>query len=282
MNLRRRDVLRRDEVGIWSELKLEILRKYATAYSQILSSKRLHHWYIDAFAGAGTHIAKRTGDLIPGSPLNALSIQPPFEKYYLIDLNRARSAELRNLTADRPDVEVRSGDCNTILLSDVFPHVKYEDYRRALCILDPYGLHLNWTVVAEAAKLGTVEIFLNFPVLDMNRNVLWRREGASPRNIKRMNAFWGDESWHDAAYTTTPNLFGDLEREKQSNEAIAEAYQDRLRNVAGFKYVPQPAPMRNSNNAVMYYLFFAAQQPAADKIVTSILDAYRKRGLLRG
>ena len=282
MSSTRRDILRRDEVGIWSELKLEILKKYATAYSQILTGNNLHHWYIDAFAGAGTHIAKRTKDLIPGSPLNALSIQPPFEKYYLIDLNRARTAELRKLTADRSNVEVRSGDCNAILLNDVFPHIRYEDYRRALCILDPYGLHLNWTVIAEAAKLGTVEIFLNFPVLDMNRNVLWRKEGASLRNIKRMNTFWGDDSWHEAAYATTRNLFGDLKREKQPNEVVAEAYQERLRKVAGFKYVPQPAPMRNSNNAIMYYLFFAAQQPAADKIVTSILDAYRKRGLLRG
>jgi three-Cys-motif partner protein len=79
-----------------------------------------------------------------------------------------------------------------------------------------------------------------------------------------------------------PNLFGDLETEKQSNKVIAEAFRERLRTVAGFRYVPEPAPMRNSVNAIVYYLFFAAHQPAADKIVTDILDAYRKRGLLRG
>jgi three-Cys-motif partner protein len=73
--------VRYDEVGQWSELKLEIIRKYATAYSSILTSKGFHHAYIDGFAGAGRHISKRTNEMIPGSPLNALSVEPPFEDY---------------------------------------------------------------------------------------------------------------------------------------------------------------------------------------------------------
>ena len=50
-----------DEVGYWSELKLEIIKKYAGAYSQILAAQKpsLEHHYIDAFAGAGIHVAKR-------------------------------------------------------------------------------------------------------------------------------------------------------------------------------------------------------------------------------
>jgi len=69
-----------DEVGYWSELKLEIIKKYAAAYSQILAAQKssLEHHYIDAFAGAGIHVAKRTGESILGSPLNALNIDPPF------------------------------------------------------------------------------------------------------------------------------------------------------------------------------------------------------------
>jgi three-Cys-motif partner protein len=274
--------VRYDEVGEWSELKLEIVRKYAKAYSEILTKHRLHHAYIDGFAGAGQHISKRTKQMIPGSPLNALNVEPPFNSYYLIDLDASRVGELRELTADRKNVQVFGGDANSILLSQVFPNVRFEEYRRALCVLDPYGLHLNWTVIKAAADLSTIEVFLNFPVADMNRNVLWRSEGASEHNIQRMNAFWGDDSWRSAAYTSTPNLFGDLETEKQPNEVIADAFRERLRTVAGFKHVPEPAPMRNSVGAVVYCLFFAAHQPAADKIVTDILDGYRKRGLLRG
>jgi three-Cys-motif partner protein len=52
-----------DEIGDWSELKLEILKKYATAYSTILSAQTkasFSHVYIDAFAGAGQHVSKTT------------------------------------------------------------------------------------------------------------------------------------------------------------------------------------------------------------------------------
>ena len=47
-----------DEIGYWSEIKLDIIEKYALPYSKILSSRRnpeFHHVYIDAFAGSGTH-----------------------------------------------------------------------------------------------------------------------------------------------------------------------------------------------------------------------------------
>jgi three-Cys-motif partner protein len=272
--------LRLDEVGDWSELKLEILKKYATAYSTILAKRHLHHAYIDGFAGAGHHISKRTKDLIPGSPLNALNIEPPFEELYLIDLKSERVENLRTLTAKNPNVHIYGGDANSVLLLEIFPKIRYEEYRRALCVLDPYGLHLNWTVVAAAAELGTIEIFLNFPILDMNRNVLWRLEGAARDNIERMNAFWGDHSWRDIAYRTDTTLFG--EPEKQPNEVIAAAFRERLRQVAGFKYVPEPAPMRNSVGAVLYYLFFAAQKPTAAKIVSEIFGRYRKQGKLHG
>jgi hypothetical protein len=38
--------------------------------------------------------------------------------------------------------------------------------------------------------MKTVEMFLNFPVADMNRNVFWRRDvdNVDPGDIERMNA----------------------------------------------------------------------------------------------
>jgi three-Cys-motif partner protein len=88
-----------------------------------------------------------------------------------------------------------------------------------------------------------------------------------------MNAFWGDESWRDVAYEQSQGLFGVME-EKVSNERFAEAFRKRLREVAGFKRVPEPLPMRNSNNSVVYYLFFASQKNTAEHIITYIFDKF--------
>ena len=144
-----------NEIGYWSEVKLDIVKKYAQAYSTILAGKELSHVYIDGFAGAGVNIAKSTGELIPGSPLNALRIEPEFDDYYLVDLDGDKTDHLRKIVGNRSNVHIFQGDCNEILLNEIFPCVRYEDFRRGLCLLDPYGLHLNWEVIEFAGKMGT-------------------------------------------------------------------------------------------------------------------------------
>jgi three-Cys-motif partner protein len=266
-----------DSIGYWSELKLEIVRKYAAAYSTILAAQRdLYHVYVDAFAGGGVHLSRTTGDMVAGSPLNALQVIPPFREYHLIDLDGAKAASLRDIVADRSDVYVYEGDCNEILLHQIFPRVQYADFRRGLVLLDPYGLHLDWDVLRTAGQAGTIDLFLNFPVADMNRNVLWHNpERVVAADVARMTRYWGDESWRQVAYTTTSNLFG--WEEKTNNDTVAEAFRRRLRDVAGFRHVPEPMPMRNSRNAIVYYLFFASQKDTANRIVTDIFGTYRAR-----
>lgn len=269
-----------DEIGYWSEIKLEILASYGRAYSKILSAQKtphLSHIYIDAFAGAGTHISRSTGNLVPGSPLNALNISPPFDEYHLIDTDAQKVAQLKEIIKGRAEAHIYEGDCNKILLERVFPRVRYHDYKRGLCILDPYGLDLNWEVIRTAGRMGTLDIFLNFPVLDMNRNVLWHdSEKVDQAQAARLNWFWGDDSWKNAAYRTTGNLFGFLE--KQTNEVIAEAFRNRLSEVAGFARVPPPLPMRNSKGAIVYYLYFASQKNTAEHIVLQIFEKFKNRG----
>ncbi len=264
-----------DEIGPWSEIKLEIIRKYAAAYSAILSKQDyLHHVYIDAFAGLGYHKSKTTQEMVKGSPRLAVETEPPFEKYYFIDISSLKVSSLAEIADKRPGaVKVFEGDCNPILTEQILPTVRYEDYMRALCLLDPYGLHLDWSVIAFAGQLKTVEIFLNFPVMDMNMNVLKHNQRkVDPGQAARMTSFWGDESWKEAAYSTQGNLFG--WEEKESNERVVAAFCERLKTVAGFSHVSRPLAMRNSTNSVVYYLIFASPKPVALHIVNDIYRAY--------
>jgi three-Cys-motif partner protein len=132
-----------DEIGIWSEVKLDIIKEYASAYSKIMEAwrrkkiNRLSWIYIDGYAGPGYHVSKTTGERVEGSPLIAMKIQPPFHEYHFIDTETARAKQLRKLAGDRTDVYTYTGDCSAVLLRDVFPRAKRSDYRRALCLLDP-------------------------------------------------------------------------------------------------------------------------------------------------
>jgi three-Cys-motif partner protein len=136
-----------DEVGLWTEIKLQIIREYSAAYSTILKKQPSirHFAYIDGFAGPGKHVSKTSGDLIDGSPVIALSHE--FSHYHFVDLDGKRAANLRQLAAGRDDVSVYEGDCSSVLLEQVFPEYRFEDYRRALCLLDPYDLNPRWEVV---------------------------------------------------------------------------------------------------------------------------------------
>lgn len=273
-----------DFVGEWTEVKLDIIRKYAKAYSDILNAQhRLEHWYIDAFAGAGMHLSKKDQRVVTGSPINALQVEPRFKRYYFIDksakkygiLKSLAEEELRACPEPRPQVDVENEDCNIYLMEKLFPRLSYETYRRALCIIDPYGMHLDWKILETAGTLGTIDVFLNFPIMDMNRNVLRRDlESADQQQRERMNRFCGGDWWQSIVYRTDYDLFG--YPEKTTSDGLIREFGNRLKRIAGFKYVAEPIAMKNDKKNVLYYLFFASPKAVAKKIASDVISKYRK------
>jgi three-Cys-motif partner protein len=272
-----------DEIGFWSEIKLEIIKKYANAFTTIMKKQ---DWckgyvYIDAFSGAGIHISRKTGEFVPGSPLNALEIKNPFTEYHYIDIDKQKIETLASVIKDQKNVYIYSEDCNEALTKKIFPELKWESKKRALCILDPYGLHLYWDTILEAAKLKTTEIFLNFPLMDMTRNVLHKDlTSADPEQIKRMNSFCGTEEWQEILYkeSAQTKLFGPPDKIKtvDSNIKLGEWFRnERLKQIAGFKFVPEPVLMRNSKGGPLFFLFFASHNETGNKIANDIFKKYR-------
>jgi three-Cys-motif partner protein len=211
---------------------------------------------------------------VPGSALRALEIGPPFSEYHFIELDDKKHRLLDRLTADRRNVTVHRGDCNRVLIDSVLPRCRYEDYARGLCLLDPYGLTVDYEVLRAVGATGTVEIFFNFMLVSANRNVLWTDPDRVPRSRwPILTRAWGKESWRTDLYQREDDLFGGTER-KVSNERVVAKYRERL-IAAGFKYVPQPIPMRNSRGAAVYYLFFASPNKTGAHIVEDIFSKYR-------
>jgi three-Cys-motif partner protein len=228
--------------------------------------------------GQGLHVTKSGREEVLGSPLVALSVQPPFDEYHFIDLDGEKVDFLRNQVGNRPDVTFYNADSNEVMLKSVLPRFTFAKRTRALCVLDPYALTLDWNVVRSAGTSGAVEVFINFPVHQMNRNC--KRENISeilPGELAAMDRFWGDRSWHAAMFrpSVQRTLFGDEEMDKTENRALVSAYCKRLNEIAGFGFVADPLAMRNSRNAVVYYLIFARPNRTGWRIVQ---DIYRKYG----
>ena len=136
-----------DQIGRWSEIKLEIVENYGRAYTGAFRNQpRLKKYYIDGFSGAGVHLSKTTGEPVDGSPTRALRISPPFDGFYFVDMDADKTAYLEKLCEGRSDVYCHTGDTSEYLTKVLLPEIQYKNYNRALCLLDRHGLHLRHDV----------------------------------------------------------------------------------------------------------------------------------------
>ena len=64
------------------------------------------------------------------------------------------------MCGSRRDVHIHTGDSNKYLVEEVLPKIQYNKYTRALCLLDPYALHLDWAVILQAgqSKAGHIKL----------------------------------------------------------------------------------------------------------------------------
>jgi three-Cys-motif partner protein len=205
-----------------------------------------------------------------GHDLSLLAIKPPFTGYHMIDADAGKAAAMQLACSQQPGAVAHCGDANA-LLPPIMRRMRHDQYRRALCFLDPYKILLDWNVLVEAARMKTIETFIHFPTGDIQRNVLRHDQSTvDPTDIARMNLMWGEDSWRKAAFVNEPDLFGDREV-KAPIDSLLSAFADRLRKVAGFAHVSKPLPMRNKTNAIIYHLIFATRNATGLRIANHIL-----------
>lgn len=269
-----------DTVGQWSIEKLALLKRYLGAYVNIL---RKASWcsgyeYIDGFAGTGRPLSRDEHDYVSGSPRVALELDYPFTEYHFIELTEWRMHELQKLRREFTDrrITIYQDDCNKTLQQYIIPRLPYQSRKRAIAFLDPFGMQLRWQTLKMAAETRTIEVFLNLPVMAINRNVRRKHpEMISPSAKAAMDELWGAD-WMAEIYETVPNLFGEEEetRIKQSGKDLGRRFRDRLRQI--FTYCADPLVMKNSRGAPLYCLIFAGNNETGAKIAGEIFSKYER------
>jgi three-Cys-motif partner protein len=273
-----------DIIGPWSEDKLQLLGKYLRAYTVIMQGQRWcrnGYHYIDAFAGTGKPRARDAERYIDGSPRVALTIQHPFHSYTFIEKTPWRIQRLRELKDEFPDRDIRiyEGDCNRIIITDITPRIRYERFNRGLIFLDPFGMDTEWSTIERIAETRALEIFMNFPVMALNRTVLPNDPNAlTEAQIERMNRFWGSTEWRGDVYEEVQTLFGPVEMKihRTTGQRLGRLFKKRLEEV--FPHVTDPLVMTNSRNAPLYCLIFAGHKQKASEIVQDIFQRYEQLG----
>lgn len=279
----------------WTEAKLQILEKYLSAYTTILSKRRGRYKfaYIDAFAGTGDRkITKSTNspqfllpefeetetiEFLDGSAVKALKVEPKFETCIFIEKSKKRFDRLQaKLKTEFPERNVRflNGDANKEIQQICS---KNWSGHRAVLFLDPYGMQVSWQTIELVAQTQAIDLWILFP-LGVAVNRLLKKDGQIDESWKnRLDIIFGTGDWFNHFYTEERQvgLFEESSTLKKtaSFETIGKYFIQRLQTI--FPYVAKnPYRLLNSSNNPLYLFCFAAHNATALKIAEDILKKF--------
>ncbi len=284
--------------GDWTEEKLIRIKKYLSAYTTALSKQPFRTAYIDAFAGTGYRqlrqerspteymfpefIEEDAQSFLQGSAQIALQTQPRFSKYFFIERDEGRFAELAKLKEAFPalaaDIVLINADCNAYL-QDLCLNRNWK-HNRAVLFLDPFGMQVEWATIEAIASTQAIDLWVLFP-LGVAVNRLLRRDGKIDTTLsRRLDRLFGTSDWFDAFYQTDvqQTLFGEEARlKKKANlEQIGRYFLARLKTTfAGV--AEEPLPLYNSRGNPLYILCFAAGNPRAARLAVKIAQDILKK-----
>ena len=235
-----------------TKAKHEILKRYLQRWFPILNTYHGRVVYLDGFCGPGRYLGGE-----PGSPLVALEVAAQHRRaltgdivFWFIDERGDRIEHLKKELNSVPRPAHFTIHPETGIFHEKLAKALDELEKKGaapaphFAFIDPFGFSgIPYSLVERLLKKPRCEVFITFMVDSINR--------------------WLDHP-NDALVKHMPETFGTIECldiSRQSLDritALRELYQRQLRKAA--RYV-RYFEMRDKNDRVIYYLFFASNNP---------------------
>lgn len=285
--------------SVSTDLKLQVLRNYLSAFTTALRRQFGQLWYMDAYAGTGrrtVRILARDRGLLDegaeeqlvqrkGSALIAMEAEPAFDRLVFIDLNRRHVAALEALAAEPEhrhlNVQVLRQDANQAIMDLV--HGQRFAGTRAVIFLDPYGLSVSWDTLRAVASTKAIDVWYFVSLEGLFRQAARDPSKITDKKRAAITRMLGTPDWEREWYSERrqeQGLFGlvDEEGERIADVDAIEAYvKKRLETL--FPKVLPPLRLKNKSGVNSAALFFAISNPdgkaigLATRIASSILKA---------
>jgi three-Cys-motif partner protein len=259
--------------GPWTERKLAIVREYLKMYVQALKNQPFERIYIDAFSGTGEWAGKPLqslplldlpgrDEIVKGSARLALEVEPPFDRYMLIERAPDRASKLLALANEyrSRNITVINGDAN----EEIKRLCQATNWRktRGVVFLDPYGLQVSWDTLVAISRTGALDAWTLFPSgLGLNR-LLTRNRDIPQEWQDTLDRSLGTQDWRTVFYASEENL--DLfegSQQKMIKDADAtkleKFYLERLETIFPFVW-NKVVRLTNSKSQTMYLLCFTS------------------------
>lgn len=249
------------EIGAWGEEKYRLVQNYAQLFASSMKNKWHCRVYIDLFSGAGRAKIKDSGRVVDGSPLIALGIDNPFDRYIFCEENPDNAAALSSRIYDEypeMDTHIVNGDANDCVdeILALIPHSSSTYRVLAFCFVDPFK--------TDNFKFDTLHKlsarFMDFLVLiptgmDAHRNESYYVKPDS-RNVA---GFIGREDWRD-----------DWRQAEAKGEKFGLFFLKQFctsMESIGYKYTTadMAVDIRSTKNFNLYHLAFFSKHPLAHR-----------------
>lgn len=259
------------EVGPCTEDKFDLIRLYC----QIFSSAMKNKWtrvYVDLYAGSGLCRIKGLDQVLLGSPLIALSVDAPFDRYIFCESDPERFSALKSR------VEKNYAKHNAHLVAGKFEeHIndicsKIPGKSLVLCFVDPFDCDFDIDNLKIISKCGRGVDFLCLLALQMDakRNIQHYLKPGS--KIDRMigntiwRARWNNRSDHHEDFAKfLASEFAD----SMSEADYLKTSLDQMRAVKTY-----------DTNVPLYYLAMFSKNQMAFKLWEQVLKySTPQRGL---
>lgn len=174
------------DVGSWAESKYRLIALYDGLFSTGMKNKWDQRVYIDLYAGAGYSHVTGTSTFLKGSPVIALTVTDPFDKYIFCEaqalLFDALSIRTRR-TAPSADVTLIQGSCDAEIdkICAAIPKASVNNKVLSLCLVDPFDFGIKFETLRKLSRFFVDFLVLLAIGMDANRNYDTYVEGDSDK-----------------------------------------------------------------------------------------------------
>ena len=186
-------------IGKWTEEKYKLIRYFADLFSSSMKGKWGSRVYIDLFSGPGRGRIKRGTRIIAASPLLAIDLPNPFDKYIFCEIEQERLDALQTrVSRDYPGTiaSYLPGDSNENVgkILSAIPAPSSEHPVITLCFVDPYRLeNIRFSTIRSLSVMRMDFLVLIPAYMDAHRNL---PRYFAPEST-RVQEFLGDSNWRE-------------------------------------------------------------------------------------
>jgi three-Cys-motif partner protein len=192
------------DVHHWAEEKYRLLALYDELSSSGMKNKWDQRVYIDLYAGGGFGHIQGTRTFLKGSPIIALTVACPFDKYIFCEEDEQLLTALKirsGRIAPEANVSYVLGNCDEKIDEICRAIPKWSSTNRvlSLCVVDPFDFGIKFETLKRLSQ-----VYMDFVVLlaigmDANRNYDHYVDGNSPKIDEALGNTEWRERWRLAA-----------------------------------------------------------------------------------